>query len=233
MITGASRGIGLSTTKKCLEYGFRVIANYRSYNDELELLKADYGNDRIIICQTDVADPIGVKRMFEQSKTQFGELDGIVCNAGIIKRTSDWREISAYDWFDTINVNLIGTWNIIRYGVDFLHNNSSIVTVSSIYGLHPETSVLPYSVSKAAVIAMTQALAKELSPIRVNSVAPGNTLTSMIPEEQKLKAIEEKTQLKRSARPDEIADSIIYLLSDESSYLTGCVIPIDGGYHLI
>ena len=100
--------------------------------------------------------------------------------------------------------------------------------------MFPEADELTYSISKAGVAALTQAMAKKLAPsIRVNAIAPGNTLTEMVPDSKRLKEIEEKTVLKRSAKPEEIANSVVYLLSEQSSYITGCIIPVDGGYHII
>lgn len=233
LITGAARGIGNTTVKKCLLEGAHVILNYR--NDIKNDFSASYLEDkRLHLVKADVASSVEVEKMMKEIKQVYGRLDGIVNNAGIISRTPDWRTIPNEDWEDIMNTNLKGAWNVIRYSEELLKMGGSIVNISSIYGLFPEADELTYSISKAGINALTLALAKKLAPdIRVNAIAPGNTLTSMVPDIDSLLEIENKTLLKRSAQPEEIANSIIFLLSDNSSYVTGNIITVDGGYHVI
>ena len=234
LITGGSRGIGKAVAEKCLKEGAKVVIDYKNSCEKIEMLVKEYGEDKIITYKADVSNADDIKQMVTYVKEVFGHLDGIVNNAGIITRTYDWKNISLQDWNTNIGTNLIGSWNVIRFGVDIMEKGGSIVNVSSIYGMFPEADELTYSISKAGVEAMTQALAKKLAPnIRVNAIAPGNTLTEMIPDSEKLHQIEEKTLLKRSAKPNEIANTIVYLLSEQSSYITGCIIQVDGGYHVI
>lgn len=234
LITGGSRGIGKAVAEKCLKEGAKVVIDYKNSCEKIETLVKEYGEDKIITYKTDVSNADDVKQMITYVKEVFGHLDGIVNNAGIITRTYDWKNISLQDWNTNIGTNLIGSWNVIRFGVDIMEKGGSIVNVSSIYGMFPEADELTYSISKAGVEALTQAIAKKLAPnIRVNAIAPGNTLTEMVPDSERLNEIEEKTVLKRSAKPEEIANSIVYLLSEQSSYITGCIIPVDGGYHII
>lgn len=234
LVTGGSRGIGKAVVEKCLNEGAKVIINYKNSCEKVEKLVQQYDKDKVVIYKADVSESEEVTQMIDYVKETFGHLDGIVNNAGIITRTHDWKNISPKDWNENINTNLLGSWNLMRFGVGIMNKGGSIVNVSSIYGMFPEVTELSYSISKAGVEAMTQALAKELAPnIRVNAIAPGNTLTEMIPSSEKLNQIEEKTLLKRSAKPSEIASTIVYLLSEQSSYITGCIIPVDGGYHVI
>lgn len=234
LVTGGSRGIGKAVADKCLSEGAKVIIDYKTNCEEIKEIIQQYGEDNVNTYKADVSNELDVKRMIEHIKDNFGKVDGIVNNAGIITRTFDWKNIELDDWYKNINTNLIGTWNVMRYGVDIMPKGSSIVNISSIYGMFPEADELTYSVSKAGVIAMTQAIAKKIAPyIRVNVIAPGNTLTAMVPDSERLSQIEEKTLLKRSAKPCEIANAVAYLLSDKSSYITGCVIPVDGGYHIV
>lgn len=234
LVTGATRGIGKATVEKCLLEGANVIANYRADSKDIPYLEEYSDSGRLYFIKADVRSADEVMQMMKQVKKAYGRLDGIVNNAGIISRTFDWKKISMDDWKNNINTNLIGVWNVIRFGTDIMFSEGSIVNISSIYGLFPEADELTYSISKAGVNAITQALAKELSPgIRVNAVAPGNTLTSMVPDENTLNLIENKTLLKRSAQPNEIANTIAYLLSAQSSYITGSIIGVDGGYHVI
>ena len=231
LVTGANRGIGLATAEKCLAEGASIVANFRSESSGIVSLIDRYGKERVLPAKADVTLDPEVCRMMEAVRDCFQRLDGIVCNAGIITRTPDWRNIPAEDWTRVINTNLIGPWNVIRHGIELMASGGSIVNISSIYGTAPEAKALPYSVSKAGLIALTQALAKEVAPkVRINAVLPGNTLTSMVPAPSEQRTIEEKTLLKRSAAPAEIADAIVFLLSDASSYMTGSIIPVDGGY---
>lgn len=234
LITGASRGIGLSVAEKCLAKGAIVVANYKTELFGLESLIEKYGEDKVIAIRANVAVASEVSSMIKQIEITNAYIDGIVCNAGVITRTPDWRDFLADDWEKVIGTNLLGTWNIIRFGVALMNRGGSIVNVSSIYGMHPEAKALPYSISKAAVNALTQALSKELAPnIRINSIMPGNTITSMVPDESEQKKIEEMTLLKRTANANEIANAIVFLLSEESSYMTGNLIHVDGGFHII
>ena len=231
LITGASRGIGLAVAERCLAEGARVVANYKNTSSSVFSLVEKYGEDRVLASRADISIASEVRGLVDGVRDAFQQLDGIVCNAGIITRTPDWKNISSEDWGRVIDTNLIGAWNVIRYGLELMEAGGSIVNISSIYGIAPEAKTLPYSVSKAAVIALTQALAKEVAPkVRINAILPGNTLTSMVPEPSEQTAIEERTLLKRSAAPTEIANAVVFLLSDSSSYMTGNIIPVDGGY---
>lgn len=234
VITGASRGIGLSVAEKCLFEGARVIADYKNELSGLQSLIEKYGKDKVITIKANVAIASEVQAMIEQIGIVNSCVDGIVCNAGIITRTPDWKDFPLEDWETVIKTNLIGTWNVVRYGVDLMNKGGSIVNVSSIYGMHPEAAVLPYSISKASVNAFTQAISKAIAPnIRINAVMPGNTLTNMVPGESEQVKIEDMTLLNRSANASEIANVIAFLLSDESSYMTGNLIHVDGGFHVI
>ncbi len=233
LVTGASRGIGTAIAEQCLLEGATIIGNYKTDISCLASLAEQFGEERVFIIQADVAAADEVKSMIETAAMKFGHLDGLVCNAGIITRSPDWKKIPFSDWEDVFQTNLIGVWNTIRYGVDHMKEGGSIISISSIYGTSPDIYSLPYSVSKAAVESLTKAIAKELAPrIRVNSVSPGNTLTSMVPEESVQREIEKKTLLKRSAQPVEIAKAVVFLLSEASSYIVGNVLHVDGGYDL-
>lgn len=234
LVTGTSRGIGKATVLKCLAEGATVVANYRSNISFDDYSEAIISEKQLHFIKADVRFATAVMLMMEKIKDDFGQLDGIVNNAGVITRTSDWKNIEGSDWEYNLETNVIGTWNVIRFGVDLMPKGGSIVNISSIYGSFPEANELSYSVSKAGVNALTIALAKKLSPnIRVNAVMPGNTLTSMVPDEEGVSAIEKKTLLQRSAQPCEIANTIAYLLSDQSSYITGSLYAADGGYHVL
>ena len=147
LITGGSRGIGKAIAEKCLKDGAKVVIDYKNSCKKIETLVKEYGNDKIITYKADVSNVDDVKQMITYVKKVFGHLDGIVNNAGIITRTYDWKNITLQDWNINIGTNLIGSWNVIRFGVDIMEKGGSIVNVSSIYGMFPEADELTYSIS--------------------------------------------------------------------------------------
>lgn len=234
LVTGSSRGIGQAIVQNCLNNEATVIANYRNETPFIANLEKDYGSERCMIFSADISIDEEVSTMIRKIENKFGHIDGIVNNAGVISRSPNWKSIHHSEWLDTINTNVIGAWNVLRYGTEIMNDNGSIVNIASIYGMYPDSKTLTYSISKAGIIALTQALAKELSPkIRINAITPGNTLTQMTPDLKTQNMIENKTLLKRSAKANEIANVAVFLLSNYSSYITGSIIPVDGGYHII
>ena len=127
LITGGSRGIGKAVAEKCLSEGANVIINYKTSCEKVKKLVQEYGKDKVITYKADVSNPEQVSKMIDYVKKTFGHLDGIVNNAGIITRTHNWKNISLDDWKDNINTNLLGSWNLIRFGVDIM--NMQIIAV--------------------------------------------------------------------------------------------------------
>lgn len=234
LITGASKGIGRAIAIAFVKCGAKVIANYNSSYSEAMQLQKTFGDDNIDIVRADVSDEIEVKKMVEYIQAKYDHVDVLVNNAGVIKRSKSWTEIQLNDWQETLSVNAIGTWLVTKMVYPLMESKGgSIVNISSIYGLSPNAKELAYSCSKSMIISMTLALAKELAPnIRVNAICPGNTITDMVPDMHTMRCIEELTCLKRSADVDEISNAVLMLASDCSSYITGCVLPVDGGYCL-
>ena len=219
LITGTSRGIGMSIAKRCLDEGASIVACFRTYTENLISFERKYEHERFLPICVDVTSEKSVANMMETIRLQFGRLDGIVNNAGIITRTFDWKNISNDDWLCNYSTNVLGPWNIIRYGNNLMFNGGSIVNISSIYSEAPEIEALSYSISKAGLEAMSIALAKKLAPkIRVNALAPGNTRTDMVPDNQKCDIIEQRTLLKRSAYPDELAAVAVFSFGYEFIY---------------
>lgn len=231
LVTGGAKGIGRSIVEKCINQGALVILDYRSLPDDFFSWKKKIDETRIFAICADITKENDMVHLSDEISNRFGHLDGIVNNAGVITRSNSWNDIDISDWRYTIENNIIGTWNVIRSCERLLIEGSSIVNISSVYSMNPSCTELAYSISKAGINALTLALAKELSPsIRVNAIAPGNTMTEMVPDIKIQKLIESKTLLKRSATPQEIASVVAFLLSNESSYMTGNIIAVDGGF---
>jgi len=187
-----------------------------------------------ISLQLDARDFEGAKSFVESVKNKFGKLDILVNNAGITKDKS-LMMMSLQDWSDVIDTNLNGVFNITRASIiSFLKQKSgTIVNISSVSGVHPLPGQVNYAAAKAGVIGFTKALAKEVAPynVRVNAVAPGFIDTEMTREfsakmrERYLNMV----PLQRFGTPDEVAWAVLFLLGDESQYITGQVLQIDGG----
>ncbi len=234
LITGSSRGIGRATALLFAEEGSKVIVNYLSSEQQAKEVVKEIQSmgQKAIMIKCDVSKPEQVKEMVQKSVKTFDKIDILVNNAGIVfdvpfsKRTLD-------HWKRTLWVNLIGTFLCSKYASQKM-KKGSIVNISStnaINAFSPES--IDYDCSKAGIISMTRNLAKELAPdIRVNAVAPGWVDTDMNKElpEEFIQDEVEKIYLKRFAKAKEIARSILFLASDDSSYITGSILKIDGGY---
>ena len=188
-----------------------------------------------IAIQCDVSNEEEVKNMMDQTIQKFGKIDILVNNAGIVHRIP-FRENIIDQWKRLQDVNVLGTFLCSKYASEnMLKNNAGkIVNVSSTNGINsffPRT--MAYDVSKAGINILTRNLAKELAPhIWVNAVAPGWVMTEMGKNLTKdfIKEESNKIYLKRFAQPEEIAKSILFFASDDSSYITGSILKIDGGY---
>lgn len=234
LITGGSRGIGRAATIKFADHGAFVIINYKENDTEAIRTKHLSKEGFVDMYKADISKEEDVSLMMKYIQERYGRIDILVNNAGIIHRSDNWRSMCLSDWNDTLNTNVTGSWIVSKNAYPLMEEiGGSIINISSIYGICGVASELAYSCSKAMIIAFTEALAKELAPkIRVNAITPGNTITDMVPEQSILSSIEEKTVLRRSANANEIADAVLYLASDNSSYVTGCILTVDGGYHL-
>ncbi len=236
LITGSSKGIGRATIIQFASKGYDVVINYNnSEKDALELKKIveeKYGIKSLAI-KTDVSNESEVKQMIEQIINEFGEIDVLVNNAGIVF-DRDFNEITIEEFKKTLNVNVVGAFIVAREVSKYMKNGSSIINVSSTNGtktISPEC--LDYNISKIGLQSLTRDLAYQFKPnIRVNAIAIGWADTDMnkdLPKDY----IEEETRkiyLKRFAKPDEIAKTIYFLASDDASYINGEIINIDGGY---
>lgn len=236
IITGSSRGMGRSMAMLFAKEGAKIVINCKDKTEEAKKVVGAIGKNKAIFIQADVSNEKDVKRLVAETIKKFGKIDILVNNAGVIFREGDWKS-SEDIWHATMDINLTSTWLMTREVAPIMTKNKSgsIVNISSIYGFLGAASVLAYSSAKGGIITMTKAFAKELAPtIRINAVAPGNVMTDMTKESGKkvVKFFEEQTPLKRSAEPDEIARAVLFLASNDASFITGELLVVDGGYSL-
>ncbi len=236
IITGSSRGIGRATAILFAKEGAKVVVNYIKEKKKAEEVVKSIGKQNSLLVQADVATEEGVKKLVGETVKRFGKIDILVNNSGAILRPGDWKSDVA-TWQKTIDANLTSAWLMIREVVPIMLKKKSgvIVNVVSVYGFLGAAAVLAYTSAKAGLITLTKSFAKELAPaIRVNAVAPGNVMTDMTKGAGPalIEQFRQETPLKRIADPDEIARAILFLASDDASYITGETLVVDGGYSL-
>lgn len=230
LITGASRGIGEATARRLAKAGFNVYIGYDKSRERAEALAAELGGRAV---RADVSDPSQVTELYDV----IGAVDVLVCNAGI-SHYGLFSELSYAEWRRIFAVNVDGAFNCIQAALPHMlaKKSGSIITISSAWGVHGASMEAAYSASKAALIGLTKALAKELGPsgIRVNSIAPGVIETDMLSDFSAADkaALIDQTPLCRLGSPDDVARLALFLASDSSDFITGQVIGSDGGFAL-
>lgn len=236
LITGGTRGIGRAIAERLIHEGARLSLNYRARQEDAEaaLQALTAGGGEAVALAGDVADPAAMRQVAASARERFGPIDMLVTSAGVSfpmhASTVTWDV-----WKQTLSVNLDGTFNSVYAVVDEMLQRrfGRIVTLSSIAGLREREYQMPYSVSKAGVIALTRCCAEAWGPsnVRINCVCPGLTETEMAhtlsPEVHA--HILENTPLRRIGQPAEIANLARFLLSEESSYMTGQTVVASGG----
>jgi 3-oxoacyl-[acyl-carrier protein] reductase len=231
LVTGGARGIGAAVSRELARAGARVCVNYRSDAAAAEALAAEIGGAALA---ADVADPGQVAALVERAETELGPLDVLVANAGITRDTLIAR-MSDEEWNDVMDTNLRGVFNCCRAVARGMlrRRSGSIVTMTSVVGLHGNPGQTNYAASKAGIVGFTKALAKELGSrgVRVNAVAPGyitTGLTEVLPDQLK-ELILANTPLGRLGDPEDVAGAVRFLCSDEARFVTGAVLQVDGG----
>ena len=237
LITGAGSGIGRATAIAFAEEGAKVIVSdihEENGRETVELIKKKKGEAYFIKC--DVSSEEEVKNLIGEIIKKFGRLDCAYNNAGIEGLPSTTVECSEENWDKTINTNLKGVWLCMKYEIPVMleAGKGSIVNCSSIAGLVGFETVPAYVASKHGVIGLTEAAALEFAKknIRINAVCPGVIETPMLERFTKGEdqAMADQDPMGRIGRPEEIADSVLWLCSDKSSYVTGQALAIDGGW---
>lgn len=235
LITGAARGIGRATAVEFAKNGWDVVINFCHSGKKAEALKKlleEKYNVKALCAKADVSNEAEVKEMFGQISSTFGRLDAVVNNAGIVW-DRNFDEITIEEFKRTLEVNLIAPFIVAREASKIMAGGA-IVNVSSTNGtktISPEC--LDYNASKVALQSLTRDLAFQFKPkIRVNAIAIGWADTDMnkdLPKEY-VKAECDKIWLGRFAKPEQIAKTIFFLASENSSYINGEIVTVDGGY---
>lgn len=231
VVTGGAKGIGMEVAKKFSKEGAKVIA--------VDMTKLTYEANNVEGVILNVTDTTACKEFFDTMITKYGTIDILVNNAGIT-RDAMTRKMTDEQWDLVIDVNLKGVFNLVRYIGPQMENSGggSIINISSVVGEFGNIGQANYSATKAGILGLTKTWAKEFArkgvPVRCNAIAPGYVMTDIlktVPEEL-LKQFADLTMLKRLGQPEEIANACLFLASDESSYITGHTLSVNGGMRL-
>lgn len=236
IITGATRGIGKKIAERFAKENYNLVLNYVSENTDTNAIIDEFKKYgvQVLVYRADVSKFEECENLVKATIEKFGKIDVLVNNAGITK--DGLIAMMKEDAFDkVIDINLKGTFNMTRNVVPYMMKKriGNIINISSVVGVAGNAGQSNYSASKAGIIGFTKSLAKELAArnIRVNAVAPGfidtdmtNVLTDKVKEN-----INAQIPLKRMGEAKEVANAVYFLASEESSYITGQVINIDGG----
>ncbi len=216
--------------------GYNIAINYRKENEDLEITKKEIEkyNVKCLAVKGDVSNFDDAQNMIEEIINKFGNIDVLVNNAGITKDMLLMR-MKKEDFEQVIDVNLIGTFNVTKNVVPYMmkKRKGRIINISSVVGISGNAGQTNYSASKAGIIGFTKSLAKEIGSrsILVNAVAPGfieTEMTENLPEEVK-ENINKNIPIKRMGNVKDVANVVKFLASEDSSYITGQVINVDGG----
>ena len=232
LVTGATGGIGQSIVKILANQGAKVIMVGRN-EEKLQNLKQELG-DKVhpLIC--DFNDDLQINSLIENAEKKFGNIDILVCNAGITKDNLALR-LKDEDWDMVIKMNLTSTFKLNRAVIKSMMKRryGRIINISSVIGLGGNAGQSNYAASKAGIIAMSKSIAKEVAArgITINCVAPGyiNTpMTEVLSDEIK-NSIIAHIPAKRIGMPEDVASAVLFLSSNESSYITGHTLSVNGG----
>lgn len=236
LITGATRGIGRKIAITLAKEGYDIALNYRKENEELESVKKEIEENKVtcFAVKGDVSNFEECEELAKQIIEKFGRIDVLVNNAGITKDMLLMR-MKKEDFEQVIDVNLVGTFNVTKNVISYMlkARTGRIINISSVVGISGNAGQTNYAASKAGMIGFTKSLAKEVASrgVLVNAVAPGfieTSMTAVLKEEVK-EEIAKSIPLKRMGTAQDVANVVKFLASEDSSYITGQVLSVDGG----
>ena len=239
LITGGTRGIGEAISREFAKKGYDIIINYVNSSEKAQNLKQELEkeyNIKVLPIQADISNEIEIKNMVDTAIKEFGKIDVLVNNAGIVI-DREFEDKTVEDWKKTLDINLIAPFVLIKLvGKEMMKQKSgSIINISSTNGLntyYPPS--VDYDASKSGLISLTYDSAVQFAPyVRVNCVAPGWVNTEMNKElpEDFVKEETERILVKRFAEPEEIAKVVVFLASEDASFVNSTVIKVDGGWY--
>jgi 3-oxoacyl-[acyl-carrier protein] reductase len=241
LVTGSSQGIGAAIARTLHQAGARVVINHPDASggrvaEDAETLTAELEAQRsqsTLIRVADVSNPTEVKEMMAGVRQQWGEIDLLINNAGILRDRSI-AKMTVEEWQSVLDVNLSGVFYCCKFGLEIMRDGGSIVCVGSLaakMGFHGQSN---YAAAKAGVHSLVRVLARESAGrrIRVNAVAPGVIDTPMVARvaENARNQLKNSIALKRLGTPDEVAAAVLFLCSPLAGYITGHVLAVDGGF---
>lgn len=236
LVTGSSRGIGAAIAEVFAKNGFNVVINYRKNKEKalvlLEKLRS-FGTNSIAV-QADISDYSECEKMFETIRENFKTVDVLVNNAGFCEKKL-FTKISGADWQRMFNINVNGAFNCTKMVLDDMiaAKSGKIINISSILGINGSSCEVHYSASKAALIGFTRALAKEVGPsnVQVNCVCPGVISTDMNADfdDNIMNRLIAMTPMSRIGTPEDVANMVYFFGSENSNFITGQVVSVDGG----
>ena len=239
LITGGSRGIGEAISKKFASAGYNIIINFKQSVEKAQKLKIQLEKDfniEVMLSQANLSKEKDIINMINECMKKFGKIDVLVNNAGIVI-DKEFEDRTVEDWKNTLDVNLIAPFLLTKIvGKEMMkQKKGSIINISSTNGINTYyPSSVDYDASKSGLISLTYDSAIQYSPyIRVNCIAPGwiNTEMNKELEEDFIKSETEKILVKRFGEPEEIANVVVFLASDEASFINSAVIKVDGGWY--
>lgn len=236
LITGASRGIGRSIALALSAQGAAVAVNYAGNEKAAQAVRDEIiaNGGKVLIVKADVSNMDDVQRMFETVLKEFGTIDILVNNAGITRDTLLAR-MKEEDWQAVIHTNLTGVFNCTKIAAKLMMKKRAgkIVNMASVVGLTGNIGQSNYAAAKAGIIGFTKSIARELAArnVNVNAVAPGfiaTDMTAVIPDKAR-ENILHGIPFGRMGKTEDVANAVLFLTSEQSSYITGQVLNVDGG----